>query len=192
MKRKILYAFVLGAFLLSACDQVQQQNEKDTVISSVESSEAKTKNAEEFVREAYKNNLREIEIGKLGQKNARSAEVKAFADMLVEHHSRANEELLEIASSLSIDKPKGNEQKVPDIAALENRKAGEKFDKKFLKMAGKRHKKDLDLYESAAKDLDQEELKNYARNNVPVIQEHLNQAETLEASVKSDSEDSGM
>lgn len=192
MKKNVLYAFVLGALLLNSCDQVQQNNEKDTAISSVGSSEAKTKNAEDFVKEAYKNNLREIEIGKLGQKNAQSVEVRAFADMLVEHHSQANEELLEIASSLSIEKPKGEEQKVPDIAGLENKKAGEKFDKKFLKMAGKRHKKDLELYESAAKDLDQEALKNYAKNNVPVIQEHLNQAEALEASVKEDSDNSGM
>lgn len=192
MKKELLYMLGLGVVLLGACDTIDQQKEKDMAVSSVGSSTDNAKKSEKFVKDAYRNNLKLIEIGKLGQKNASGAEVKAFADKLVEHHTRMNEELLEIAGDLSIEQPKGSERKIPDIGALEKEKAGNKFDKHFLKMAAKRHKKDLNLYENAGEELEQEQLRNYAISNIPAIQEHLDQAESLEASVKSDSDDANM
>src|SRR5262245_61253286 len=60
---------------------------------------------QQFVKEAGAGGLGEVELSKLAQKSG-NPEVKNFADRMVQDHSKANQELVTIASSLGADVPK--------------------------------------------------------------------------------------
>jgi predicted outer membrane protein len=59
-----------------------------------------------FIKEAGAGGLAEVELSKIAQKSG-NPEVKNFADRMVQDHSKANQELVTIASSLGADVPKG-------------------------------------------------------------------------------------
>src|SRR5579863_9201352 len=58
---------------------------------------------EKFVRGAAEGGMAEIELGKLAQERGQSEEVKKFGQRMVEDHTKANEELKQIATREKIN-----------------------------------------------------------------------------------------
>ena len=50
-------------------------------------------------------NAAEIELGKLGAEKGTNDEVKKFAQMIVTHHTQANEDLRPVAKQHGLDEP---------------------------------------------------------------------------------------
>src|SRR2546429_9944716 len=63
-------------------------------------------NDRHFITEAAEDGLAEVELGKIAQQNASSAEVKQFGQRMADDHSKANQELEGIASKLGVTVPK--------------------------------------------------------------------------------------
>ena len=59
----------------------------------------------EFVEESASANSAEVELGKLAEQRATSTEVKKFGAMMVSDHSKANQELMQVAQQHSIQAP---------------------------------------------------------------------------------------
>ena len=58
-----------------------------------------------FVKEAATGGMAEVELSKIAQKSE-NADVKRFADRMVEDHTKANQQLTSIATGLGVDVPK--------------------------------------------------------------------------------------
>src|SRR6202011_3900824 len=58
-----------------------------------------------FVKEAATGGMAEVELSKIAQKSE-NADVKRFADRMVEDHTKANELLTSIATELGVQMPK--------------------------------------------------------------------------------------
>ena len=66
----------------------------------------KTRNPDQkFVEEAAHGGMAEVEAGKLAQKQASQASVKAFAEHMVTDHTRANDQLKQIAMTKGMTLP---------------------------------------------------------------------------------------
>src|SRR4051812_35854329 len=65
----------------------------------------------DFILDAAKGGMAEVELGKLAAQRAQNDEVKKFAQRMVDDHSKANEELKQIAQSKSIKLPEELEAK---------------------------------------------------------------------------------
>ncbi len=143
--------------------------------------------AKEFVEKAAKGGMAEVEMGKLAVKNAKDKEVKNFAQMMVDDHTKANNELKKIASKQNITVPTSigeeNNMMLNDL----KKKTGAEFDKAYIKHMVDGHKKMLDLFEKASTELKDTELKNYAATNVKTLQMHYDKATALEAKLNATS-----
>lgn len=64
-----------------------------------------------------------------------------------------------------------------------SKKSGAEFDKEFVSMMVDEHKKDLKLFQEQAKDAKDSEIRSFASQNAPVLQGHLDRAQTLSQSV---------
>jgi predicted outer membrane protein len=64
--------------------------------------------AQAFISLAAENDAREVELSKIAQQKGSSAEVRAFADMMVNDHSRSNQELMNVASAAGVTIPTFN------------------------------------------------------------------------------------
>ena len=137
-----------------------------------------------FATDAANGGMAEVALGKLAQTKASNAQVKNFADMMVTDHSKANEELMEIAKAKNITLPTApdadHQKKLDDLSKL----SGKEFDKAYVDAMVDGHKKTLDLMNMAAKDCKDSELKAFAAKTAPVVQMHLDAINKIHDSMK--------
>jgi putative membrane protein len=140
--------------------------------------QASRKGVTGFVMEAAGGGVKEVEAGRIASTRASNAEVKAFAQKMVDDHGKANEELKSLASSKQITLPddaaaKAKHEKA--LARLEKLDAAA-FDKAYMDEMVKDHQKTVALFEREAKSGSDAELKAFAEKTLPTLREHLKMA----------------
>jgi len=140
-----------------------------------------------FVMEAIAGGETEVALGKLAVDKGSSADVKAFGQKMIEDHTKANDELKELAKSKNLDLKKGEdraikmEQKNSDKLT---KKSGDEFDKAYVDLMVKDHEKDVKDFEKASKDSDDADLKAWAAKTLPTLQEHLQSIKDIQAKME--------
>jgi putative membrane protein len=132
-----------------------------------------------FAREAAQDNLFEIQAGQLAQERVQSQDVKQFAQMLVQDHQQANQKLQQIAQSKGIDIPKELDEVHQAKLQKMQKMQGKHFEKDFVygQVAG--HVMDVLKFRDASQELQDNELKQFAAQTLPKLQQHLQQAQRL-------------
>ena len=59
----------------------------------------------QFMDKAAQGGMAEVELGQLAQQNAQSPDVKAFGKRMVDDHSKANDQLKQLASQKGVSLP---------------------------------------------------------------------------------------
>ncbi|GAC1442451.1 MAG: hypothetical protein NVSMB63_10760 [Sediminibacterium sp.] len=126
----------------------------------------------DFAIAAANGGMMEVELGKWAQDHAIDGKVKGFGAMMVTDHSRINNELKSIAASKNISLPAvvgaGDKKQMDDLMA----KKMTDFDKAYVKMMIDDHKKDIDEFEKASKELTDSTLKHFAADKLAVLKKH--------------------
>lgn len=132
-----------------------------------------------FAVEAASGGMMEVQLGNYAQQNALSQRVKNFGAMMVKDHTKAGEELKNLASAKNITLPAtpGNDAQ-KDMADLMKKK-GADFDKAYMSMMLSDHKTDIKDFEKAAKDCKDSELKGFAGKTLPVLLIHLDSCKSI-------------
>ncbi len=129
-------------------------------------------NSEEFMKEVASGGMMEVQLGEMAAQKAVSQEVKEFGQRMVEDHSKANEELKQLASTQNVTLPttlmSEHQKTVDKLSGL----SGEKFDKAYMKAMVKDHDKDIKKFQKAAENASEPELKSWAEKTLMVLEEH--------------------
>jgi len=92
-----------------------------------------------FVKEAALGGLTEVELGKVAAEKASSPEVKQFAQKMVDDHTKANEQLKQIASKSNIPIADTLDSKHQSRIDKLSKLSGPDFDKAYVKDQVKDH-----------------------------------------------------
>jgi putative membrane protein len=133
-----------------------------------------------FVMEAASGGMAEVALGKIAETQARNADVKKFAEMLVTDHTKANEALKKAAKDAGIDVPdemNKEDQKVVD--RFKNYK-GSNFDQDYMKHMLSDHVKDIAAFKRASKEAKNPKIKDFAAKSLPILQAHLDAARKIQ------------
>lgn len=132
-----------------------------------------------FAMEAAAGGMMEVELGRLAAERAASAEVKAFGQRMVTDHGKANQQLMQIASSkgmtLSKELPAEMKAERDKLAKL----SGAEFDRMYMQHMVKDHRKDVSEFEKQAQKGTDPALRSFAQQTLPTLREHLRLAESL-------------
>ncbi|WP_341523369.1 DUF4142 domain-containing protein [Pseudomonas sp. G.S.17] len=136
-----------------------------------------------FVDDASAKGLAEIQTSELALQKSQSADVKKFAQMMVDDHTAANKELAQVATGLKL--------KVADDAELMARAKkmvleyrDESFDKAYANNQVVAHEQTIELFEEEIKSSKTPELTAFAKKTLPKLQHHLQEAKSLQAKYK--------
>lgn len=140
-----------------------------------------------FAKKAAEGGLAEVEMGKLATEKATNPDVKAFGQRLVDDHTKANDQLKQIAAQQNIQLPTEINAKDKAEKARLEKLSGAAFDRAFVMHEVADHKKDIAEFQKEANSGKDDAIKNFAQQNVPVLKEHLQLAEQAEGKVKSNS-----
>jgi putative membrane protein len=134
----------------------------------------------EFVRTVSTGSTKEIEMGKLASQKAAGADVRGFANRMVNDHTNALAELSALATkkswAVSTD-PASHKAALNKMSAA----YGAAFDRAYMEMMVTDHQKTAALFEAQAKSGADPELKAWAAKTLVTVQDHLKQAREIVA-----------
>jgi putative membrane protein len=134
-----------------------------------------------FMMEAAMGGMEEVELGKLAAERGSTDAIKQFGQRMVDEHTKANEELMQIASMKGVALPTTLDDKHKADVTKMSQLSGAAFDSAYVKEAGvKDHNKAVKLFQSEADKGKDADLKAFASKTLPTIQEHLRMAQDME------------
>ena len=137
-------------------------------------------------------NMAEVEMGKLAQSKSQNAEVKAFAQKMIDDHGKALTEVQTLAQSKGVTLPTELDAKHKAMSDRLAKLSGDSFDKTYVKQGGVgAHKETLTKLQAAAKGAKDPDVKAQVDKTIPVVQEHLKHAEQLAQGKSSSTGSSG-
>jgi putative membrane protein len=134
-----------------------------------------------FARAAAAGGLAEVELGRLAIQKSKSPEARKFAQRMVDDHSKANNQLKEIAAAANIPLPNA-----PDAEAQAMRKhldsmQGNDFDRDYIRGQITAHQETVQLFEYEIGSGQDSRLKNFASQALPLLMDHLEMAQQINA-----------
>jgi len=130
-------------------------------------------------------NMAEVETGKLALSKSQNAEVKTFAQQMIDDHGKALSELQTLAQQKGVTLPTELDAKHKAMSAKLEKLSGDAFDKQYMKQAGLNdHKATHAKLQKIAKSAKDADVKGAATKTLPVVEQHLKSAEQM-ASAKS-------
>jgi len=136
----------------------------------------------DFAVTAANAGMKEIELSQWEQNYGTRQDAKDFAAMMITDHTQAADNLKKIAADKHITLP----NLVPDsdrndIDKLKTKKQGKEVDKAYVDEMVSDHRKAVKLFEDAAKDVTDPDLRNFAAQTLPVLQKHQDHIKKIKA-----------
>lgn len=137
-----------------------------------------------FAKEAAIGGLTEVELGKLAVQKGSSDAVKQFGQKMIDDHTKANDQLKELASKEGLNLPQALDSKHQARVDKLGKLSGPAFDKAFVKDAVKDHEKDVNEFKNEAQNGSDPNIKQFAANTLPTLEQHLAAAKDLNKTEK--------
>jgi putative membrane protein len=137
MKFKGLLVMVCAAGLTAGCNSSNRTS--NTIATSNETGATGTTGSNvsasdrDFVNDMLSDGMAEVELARLAKERATNPEVKQFAQMMIEDHTKAGDKLKQIASTYSIPQDAKIDEKHKDLIDKLMKVRGPDFDKEYMK-----------------------------------------------------------
>jgi putative membrane protein len=188
MKKSIFQILLLALVVfIASCEGKKTDDSKEV---AEEQNEAKNDGSDgekesKRVVEIADGGLYEVQLATMALTKAKSPEVKKFAQMMVDDHTKANNELKAWASKKGVALPDVmSEEKQKKYYDLERDEDTSDFDEEYMDEMVEDHKKDINKFEKIADDAEDAELKSWAAEKLSTLRHHLSEAERIHDAVK--------
>jgi putative membrane protein len=135
----------------------------------------------QFMMKAAEGGAMEVKVAQMAQQKASSSEVKEYARQLEQDHQKANNQLRAIAKQKNVDLPEHTGDVTGSGMSQLQNLSGSQFDQAFMRMQVQHHKKDISEFQKQAKSGKDTDLKRFAQQTLPTLQQHLDQAQRISA-----------
>ncbi len=126
-----------------------------------------------FMNDAAPGGMAEIELGHLAVRQAASREVKQFAERVIADHSKAGEELKQLAQRKQVMLPQevspGHKETMAKLSVLR----GAAFDRAYVTAMVENHMKDVTAFDAVSKGAVDADVKAFATKVLPTLKAHL-------------------
>jgi putative membrane protein len=167
----LLHALVLGAIVAALA-----------LLCSSSAAFAAEKASAAFLKHAAEGDMAETDMGSLAVQKSENADVKAYGKMLVTDHGQHLTEVTNLAKAQQIalpSKPSAEQKaKADELGKL----SGKAFDQAWIRDMVEDHKKEIAKFQAEAQGGDPTTAE-LAKKTLPVLQKHLETAESIQAKV---------
>lgn len=189
--KKNISVILLSAVLLTffSCGNNRMNQGDDSKDVAEEQNDEKFRGSEskddaEFAVAVADDGMLEVQLGQLASTNASSPQVREFGKMMVDDHSKANNELKTLAQQKGITLPTAlsdkSKKKYDELVS----KKGRDFDEKYVDLMVKAHKDAVGKFRDEAEDGNDPEIKTWAAGKVPILQRHLEHAQNIQDAIQ--------
>ena len=111
----------------------------------------------------------------------RVQDTRQFGQRMVNDHSKANDQLKELAEAANIPLPNAPGPEDEAIRERLDKMQGDAFDRDYIRRQITAHQETVQLFEYEIGSGQDSQLKNFASQTLPVLMEHLELAQTIDA-----------
>lgn len=137
-----------------------------------------------FLHEVAGAGMTEVQFGELALQNAGSAEVKGFAQQMINDHSRSNARLSSLVAGTEIKLPTALNGTYKTKHTELQKLRGSAFDRAYMQAQVEDHKKVIQMLEYQASAGKDPQLKAFATETLPTTRHHLDMAQSLQTRVQ--------
>lgn len=137
-----------------------------------------------FITKAAQDGLAEVKLGQLAVQKASNSDVKTFAQQMSDDHSKANDELKQIATSKNVTFPTDVDAKQQAMYDRLSKLSGAEFDRAFMQDMVTDHRATISEFRRESKSGTDPDVKAWAAKTLPTLERHLQMAESTHSKVK--------
>jgi putative membrane protein len=173
-----MMAIIVTALAMSANAQTQSNVRPRAMHAAVQ---MRVLSADKFVQKAAMSDLFEVESSKLALQRSQNEDVQAFAQRMIDDHTQSTRKLTGLLQSASVGTtPPNNLDRAHQhmLQQLQNESAA-RFDRLYMRIQVKGHQDALKLQQGYGRHGDNDQLKSFASEAAPMVQDHLTQARRI-------------
>ena len=170
----LILTFV-AVFGLTACNRenaVEAAREERTT--SLSQSE------QDFMMEAVRADLAEIDMAQVALQNSGTSEVKDFANMIKSDHTSALEDLSELMKDMDVPQPKSIPVELQQDISRMSSLTGRELDREFVNMIVSQQQKAVEMFRDQQSTAQCPDVKKYVEDTLPRLEMHLEKAQRLQ------------
>lgn len=198
MKRNGLLTLALAAAVAVGCNNPQTKTDvvgttgEETIVSAGD---------RDFVEDLSVASMAEVELGNLAKARGTSRDVKQFADMMAADHSKAGNELRQIAQRHGIAQPSQMDEKHRDLKTKLSAMRGAEFDREYMNAMVQGHQDVIDRLQTRTEEhrfgddtgtVEPEPNDNsveaslnlWAARALPTVRHHLDEAKRIDEALE--------
>ena len=132
-----------------------------------------------FLQEVSRDNLAEVKTARMVEQKTDDAAIRDYAKDLVNDHTKAEQQLSTVATSLGVTLPR--QPDAQQTATYDQLKSlsGKQLDAAFVKDNLKDHKTDIRTFDQRLADSQNPTVKNFVAAQLPHLQDHIRIGEAL-------------
>lgn len=127
---------------------------------------------QDFVNEAASGGLYEVESSRLALQKSDDPETQAFAQRMIDDHTRANDELKTIAEQKGLAVPARmqprHQRMLDELRGLDS----DAFTRRYQEQQEMAHEEAMALFGTAAEGMDDADLRGFAAETEPILADH--------------------
>ncbi|MES2389971.1 MAG: DUF4142 domain-containing protein [Bacteroidota bacterium] len=163
-----------------APDTVENAEERNDSVAPT----SEAKDDAEFLVKAAHGSMLEVELAKVAQARALSADVKKYGSVLQEQHSKMLTDIKAVAAKRNVAVPESLNQDGLDKVKKFQEKPTNEFDKDYIKCMVDDHETDIKDFQEEAQSGSNEEVRKLATDALPHLQAHLTEAKKWKEMMK--------
>jgi putative membrane protein len=180
--KNVLFGVIFSAAILFSVSSCGDDKPKDTKDAAEKTNDAKLDNTAkekdaQFLVNAAEINLEEISLGKLARQKGNTAHVKELGKMMEDEHTKSWSDLSALAKIKMITLPESATDNAKDAYKKLNDKSEKDFGKAYSDMMVNGHKDAIALFEKAAADCSDPDIRAWATATLPALRAHLEHSE---------------
>ncbi|QIR41587.1 DUF4142 domain-containing protein [Tolypothrix sp. PCC 7910] len=132
-----------------------------------------------FMTEAAQGGLAEVQLGQLASQRGANNTVKQYAQRMVQEHTQANSQLQQLAKQKGVTLPTTLNSEHQQVKQQLTKLSGRNFDRQYMNHMVQDHEKTVALFQREAQEGQDADVKAFAAQTLPILQDHLQQAQSV-------------
>jgi putative membrane protein len=138
----------------------------------------------EFMANAARGGMLEVQLGNLAAQKASSNDVKQFGERMSTDHGQLGQKLQQLASNLNVTLPQDLKPEQQAAVSRLEKLSGKAFDREYMRNMVNDHVRDISEFERAAGQATNADIKQFITEALPTLREHLKLAREISAKLR--------
>lgn len=176
----VIAAFVLSGVFASGGYIAQAQQNQEPVEQNQNRISATDR---QFMVKAAQAGIAEITLAQLALQRAVTNEARQYAQKMIEDHTQANSELMQLAAEKGVTLPTTMDSKHMALRARLGQIPGKRFDQTYINEMVRDHQNVTAMFQRQTRVGQDPDVKSFAANKLPALRDHWQMARAMRGNI---------